>query len=78
MPASHKMLKRREQAENQAAGLGDKDGRMPSKAVKVIVMAKCTQCGLEVRTTTTNTELKSHATSKHPKATYAACFPGQS
>ncbi len=75
MPASNKMLKRREQAANVAAGIGDSQGRLSHKEVRVAVMAKCTQCGLEIRTTKTNTEIKAHASSKHPTSTFAICFP---
>ena len=36
------------------------------------------QCGLEVRTTKTNTEVGAHATSKHSSCTFEVCFPGVS
>jgi hypothetical protein len=77
MPASNKMLKRRELAKNVSAGIGDEHGRMSHKEVRVAVMAKCTMCGLEVRTTKTNTELKAHSEAKHSTFTFAECFPGQ-
>ncbi len=39
MPASNKMLRAREQAANRAAGIGDAQGRLPSrvKAAEVMV-----------------------------------------
>ena len=77
MPASNKMLKKREQAANKANGLGDANGRMPSRVKATEQNASCTQCMQAIRTTKTNTEMKAHAESKHPKKSYAECFPGQ-
>jgi len=51
MPASHKMLKSREQAANRAAGIGDEQGRLPSRVKAAEVMAKCSFCSTEIRTT---------------------------
>ena len=76
MPASNKMLKRREYAENKKQGIGDATGRLSHQTKAVTKMAKCTQCGLEVRCTKTNTELGAHATSKHSAHTFEVCFPG--
>ena len=76
MPASGKMLKSRQQAANRAAGIGDEQGRLPSRVKAVEVMVKCTNCGQEIRATKTNTEARQHAESKHPTFTFAMCFPG--
>jgi hypothetical protein len=76
MPASHKMLTKQKQKQNQEAGIGDKDGKLPAKAVKVIVKAKCAVCQIELQVSKTNMELKAHM-NKHPKSTFAFCFPGQ-
>ena len=77
MPASNKMLKKREQKANVANGLGDANGRMPSRVKAEQVNATCQQCSAAIRVTKTNTELHAHADSKHPKKSYAECFPGQ-
>ena len=76
MPASGKMLKSRQQAENRANGIGDEQGRLPSRVKAPEVMLKCTMCGQEIRATKTNTEAKSHWDSKHPQSTFAVCFVG--
>lgn len=76
MPASGKMLKSRQQAENRAKGIGDEQGRLPSRVKPAEVMIKCTVCGQEIRATKTNTEAKTHWDSKHPTTTFAACFVG--
>ena len=77
MPASNKMLKKREHANNKAAGLGDKDGKMPARVKAETQNASCTVCSQSIRVTKTNTELHAHADSKHPKKSYSECFPGQ-
>jgi hypothetical protein len=76
MPASHKMLKSREQAQNRANGIGDEQGRMPSRVKDPEVKARCTVCSLEIRVTKKNIEAKAHWESRHPTITYAACWPG--
>jgi hypothetical protein len=78
MPASGKMLKKREQAKNRAAGIGDEMGRLPSQIKKPEVMIKCSQCGQEIRATKTNTEAKQHWESRHGStcSSFALCFPG--
>jgi len=38
MPASNKMLKRRELAERVEKGIGDAQGRLPHKEIRVAVM----------------------------------------
>ena len=77
MPASHKMLKSRQQAANRAAGIGDEQGRLPSKVKAAEVMARCTICSQEIRMTKKNIEAVSHFTSRHPTSTFITCFPGQ-
>ena len=76
MPASHKMLKSREQAQNRANGIGDEQGRMPSRVKDPEVKARCTVCSLEIRVTKKNIEANAHWESRHPTITYAACWPG--
>lgn len=77
MPASNKMLKRREHANNKKNGIGDKDGKIPARTKAEETSAKCTICAKELRITKTNIELRAHADGKHPKNSYAECFPGQ-
>jgi hypothetical protein len=76
MPASNKMLKAREHAKNRAAGIGDENGRMPSRVKAANVMGQCTKCMAEIRMTSTNTEAKDHWNSRHSTFTFAECFPG--
>lgn len=49
MPASKKTLKKQEQKKNQAAGLGDEKGRLPSRVKADNVMATCTICKQQIR-----------------------------
>ena len=42
MPASKKMLKRRELSARAAAGIGDSKGRLPHKEIRVAVMVRLT------------------------------------
>ena len=77
MPASGKMLKSREHAKNRAAGIGDAEGRLPSRVKAATVMGKCSKCMAEIRMTNTNTEAKDHWNSRHSTFTFAECFPGQ-
>ena len=70
------MLKSREQAANRAAGIGDEQGRMPSRVKAVEVMIKCTQCSTEIRATKKNIEAMTHVTSRHPSCTFSTCCPG--
>jgi hypothetical protein len=76
MPASGKMLKSRQQAANRAAGIGDADGRLPNRIKPTETNVKCSQCGMEIRATKTNTEARQHAESRHPAFTFAVCFVG--
>jgi hypothetical protein len=55
MPASGKMLKKRLQKSNREQGIGDENGRLPSKVVAVATMAQCTVCMASIRSTKTNT-----------------------
>jgi hypothetical protein len=71
------MLKSREQAANRAAGIGDEQGRMPSRVKATEVMARCTICSTELRMTKKNVEAKVHFEARHPTSTFATCFPGQ-
>jgi hypothetical protein len=51
MPASGKMLKKREHAANKLAGIGDADGRIPSRVKAPNVNISCSQCFTEIRMT---------------------------
>ena len=77
MPASSKMLKSREQAKNRAAGIVDKDGRMPSKPAPVQNFVNCAVCMGELKMSKSNADARIHCDSKHPTHTFAQCFPGQ-
>lgn len=77
MPASSKMLKSREQAKNRAAGIGDKDGRLPSKPATVQVFVNCTVCCTELRMSKSNADARIHCESRHPGIPFSQCFPGQ-
>lgn len=77
MPASSKMLKNKAQKANREAGIGDAQGRMPSRVKAPEVNAKCTKCFLEIRMSKTNTEAKAHVESKHAGIAFSECFPGQ-
>ena len=76
MPASHKMIKSREQKQNRELGIGDEQGRIPSRVKAAEVMARCTVCSQEIRATKKNVEAKAHWESRHPTLTFAACWPG--
>ena len=73
MPASHKMIKSREQKQNRELGIGDEQGRIPSRVKAAEVMARCTVCSQEIRATKKNVEAKAHWESRHPTLTFAAC-----
>jgi hypothetical protein len=77
MPASGKMLKNKEQKANRAAGVGDADGRMPSRVKAVEVQGRCSICSSEIRMTKKNIEARAHFESRHPTSSFAVCFPGQ-
>ncbi len=49
---------------------------MPSRVKATEVMAKCSFCSQEIRTTKKNIEVKAHWESRHPTSTFAICFPG--
>ena len=75
MPESGKMKTKRLQRANRDAGIGDAEGRMPSRVKAEAKLSKCTICFQELVITKTNTELIAHAESKHGK-TCEICFPG--
>mmetsp|Transcript_23178 Transcript_23178/g.66911 ORF Transcript_23178/g.66911 Transcript_23178/m.66911 type:complete len:134 (-) Transcript_23178:251-652(-) len=74
MPESHKAERARARKANLAAGIGDKDGRIPARVKAEAKMSLCTVCQFPMKITKTNTELKQHAENKHGK-TLAVCFP---
>merc|ERR1712060_251052 len=75
MPLGGKALKKREQNENAKAGIvtDDKVLRKQATAKEDVV---CTICKQSFKVTKKNTDQKAHADSKHPKSTFAECFPG--
>jgi hypothetical protein len=74
MPESNAAAKKRQQKANRAMGLGDDQGRMV-RVKEPPKLSNCTICQQEMKITKTNTELKSHAESKHA-STLEECFPG--
>ena len=76
MPASHKMLKNKEQKANRALGVGDEQGRMTSRVKVAETMGRCSICSTEIRMTKKNIEARAHYDSRHPTSTFAICFPG--
>mmetsp|Transcript_7519 Transcript_7519/g.15182 ORF Transcript_7519/g.15182 Transcript_7519/m.15182 type:complete len:133 (-) Transcript_7519:244-642(-) len=77
MPESGKMIKNRQHAANRAAGIGDADGRLPSRVKAETVVATCTQCMMPIRMSKSNADARLHFENKHPASTFATCFPGQ-
>jgi len=75
MPESNKMAKKRVQKANKLAGIGDEDGRIPSRTKEPPKLVQCAVCQHELKITKTNTELIAHSESKHGKAV-EECFPG--
>ena len=76
MPASSKMLKNKAQKANRQAGLGDADGRLPSRVKAAEVTGVCEKCRAPIRMTAKNVEAKAHVENKHPGEKFADCFPG--
>jgi len=68
MPQSKKDIKRLKQKQNLENGIVYQK-KAPETSMK------CTICKVEIRVTKTNTEIKSHAASKHTKEGLAICFP---
>ena len=76
MPASSKMLKNKQQKANREAGIGDADGRIPSRVKAEEVNGICQKCFTAIRMTAKNVEALQHCNSKHAGNTFAECFPG--
>ncbi len=72
------MLKNKAQKENREAGIGDAQGRLPSRVKAAEVQGSCQKCFMAIRMTAKNIEAKQHVDSKHPGETFATCFPGAS
>mmetsp|Transcript_23359 Transcript_23359/g.73151 ORF Transcript_23359/g.73151 Transcript_23359/m.73151 type:complete len:127 (-) Transcript_23359:65-445(-) len=74
MPLSNKALKRREQARDSANGVIRNDivKRKMETAKKDV---NCSVCGTTFKLTKRNVDARTHAESKHPQSTFAACFP---
>ena len=79
MPASKKMLRNQDQKANREAGIGDAQGRLPKESFKKVeVNLPCSICKQVFRMTEKNIEANAHVDSKHPKSTFAVCFPSPS
>ena len=76
MPASKKTLRNQQQKKNQAAGLGDEKGRIPSNVKDAPVMAACTVCKQSIRMVKKNAQAAAHVESKHGGKKFEDCFPG--
>jgi len=76
MPASKKTLRTQKQKQNQAAGIGDKDGKMPSQVKEANVMGTCTICKQQIRMQKKNAQAAAHVESKHSGKKFEECFPG--
>ena len=76
MPATKKSLRNAQLRQNVKNGVGDENGRkIETKAAKKTAI--CTVCAQELKISATNIPLGAHQESKHPKKTYAECWPGQ-
>jgi len=78
MPASKKTLRNQQQKKNQAAGIGDKDGRLPAQQKEANVMVACTICKQQIRMVKKNAQAAAHVDSKHSGKKFEECFPGHS
>ena len=76
MPGSNKTERNRKLKANRDAGIGDENGRLPTRVKDAGIIMLCNVCKSELKCTKTNTELKRHALGKHGKADYEECFPG--
>jgi len=76
MPASKKTLRAQQQKKNQAAGLGDEKGRIPSNVKSAPVMGTCTICKQQIRMVKKNEQANQHVNSKHSGKSFEECFPG--
>lgn len=75
MPLGGKALKKRQQNENAKAGVVTDDAVLRKQATAKEEV-KCTICSTVFKVTKKNADQKAHAESKHPKSTFAECFPG--
>merc|ERR1711862_274557 len=75
MPLGGKALKKREQASNAKAGIVTDDAILRKQATAKEDV-KCTVCMQAFKVTKKNADQKAHAESKHPKCSFAECFPG--
>ncbi|CAK0845839.1 unnamed protein product [Prorocentrum cordatum] len=74
MPLGGKALKKREQNANAKAGIVTDDAILRKEATKKEDV-KCAICMQQFKVTAKNADQKAHAESKHPKSTFAECFP---
>ena len=74
MPLGGKALKKRQQAADAANGV-IRDAKVLEKMAKAKADVKCMICGQIFKLTKKNVDARNHAASKHPKETFAACFP---
>eukprot|EP00444_Apocalathium_aciculiferum_P022553 CAMPEP_0183436632 /NCGR_PEP_ID=MMETSP0370-20130417/69529_1 /TAXON_ID=268820 /ORGANISM="Peridinium aciculiferum, Strain PAER-2" /LENGTH=76 /DNA_ID=CAMNT_0025624127 /DNA_START=93 /DNA_END=323 /DNA_ORIENTATION=+ len=74
MPLSSTALKKRATNAKIAAGIpGDKEVRKAATAKEEV---KCAICLSTFKVTKANSDQKVHHETKHPKVTFAECFPG--
>ncbi|KAL9182648.1 hypothetical protein ACHAXT_013300 [Thalassiosira profunda] len=76
MAGSKKTERNRQLRQNRAAGIGDETGRIPVRQKEAGTTICCVVCKAELKCTKTNTEMKTHAMSKHGQANYEESFPG--
>mmetsp|Transcript_156429 Transcript_156429/g.276327 ORF Transcript_156429/g.276327 Transcript_156429/m.276327 type:complete len:80 (-) Transcript_156429:181-420(-) len=75
MPLGGKALKKREQAANAKAGVVT-DDKVVRKQNTAKADVECQICKTSFKITKKNADQKIHAESKHPKSSFAECFPG--
>mmetsp|Transcript_68312 Transcript_68312/g.154540 ORF Transcript_68312/g.154540 Transcript_68312/m.154540 type:complete len:122 (+) Transcript_68312:84-449(+) len=74
MPLGNKALKKRQQNEDAKNGVV-RDELSLRKAANAKPDVKCVFCGTIFKVTKKNVDQRNHVDSKHPKETFAACFP---
>ena len=74
MPLGGKALKKRNQAAAEKAGI-IRDAKVLEKMAKAKPDVTYKVCGQVFKLTKKNIDQRNHADSKHPKETFATCFP---
>mmetsp|Transcript_3256 Transcript_3256/g.5033 ORF Transcript_3256/g.5033 Transcript_3256/m.5033 type:complete len:81 (-) Transcript_3256:48-290(-) len=73
MPLSSTALKKREASKKEAAGIPDE--RTARKEANAKEEVKCAICFSNFKVTKKNSDQKVHHETKHPKSSFAECFP---